>query len=152
LNKPVQQITPEALALLEAYAWPGNVRELESTIKQAMLRATAPMLMVQDLPSALQRPAAVQQTIDGTAGGVRQATAASASDHLDAFLAEQLKRGGDHVFDEIVGAVKRRLLLEALERTAGNQVQAARLLGITRSTLRNELRKLDIVIDRSVNS
>jgi two-component system nitrogen regulation response regulator GlnG len=140
LGKPVQQITPEALALLEAYSWPGNVRELESTIKQALLRATAPMIMFQDLPSALQRPEAAPTSAREAAG------------NLERYVDEQLRLGGEHVFDDVVDTVKRQLLTAALKRTEGNQVQAARLLGVTRSTLRNELRKLGIAVDRTINS
>ena len=140
MGKPVQQITPEALELLEAYWWPGNVRELESTIKQSLLRTTARILMFQDLPEALQRPDAARTT-----------TAAD-RDILERYIEEQLTNGREHVYDEVVAGVKRQLLVAALRRTDGNQLQAARLLGITRSTLRNELRKLGIVVDRSISS
>ena len=40
--------------MLEAYSWPGNVRELQSVLKQAMLRATGPVLVPEFLPP-LQR-------------------------------------------------------------------------------------------------
>jgi two-component system nitrogen regulation response regulator GlnG len=140
MEKSVQQITPEAIEMLEAYAWPGNVRELESAIKQALLRSTAPMLMVQDLPPALQSHSTAQIIATGKADG------------LEDFIDEQLKRGGELVFDDVVATVKRQLLVAALRRTDGNQVRAAKLLGITRSTLRNELRKLGIVVDRSISA
>jgi two-component system nitrogen regulation response regulator GlnG len=139
LGKPVRQITPEALELLQRYSWPGNVRELEGTIKQSMLRATAPILMAQDLPDALQR---------SSDGG---APAADEQNDLDRFIAKRIETGTANLFEDIVSQVKRRLLVRALERTDGNQVRAAKLLGITRSTLRNEIRKLGITIDRSVS-
>jgi two-component system nitrogen regulation response regulator GlnG len=138
LDKPVQQITPEALELLQSYSWPGNVRELQSTIKQAMLRATAPILMTQDLPDALQRAS--------TAGPV----SADERTNLERFIAEQIEVGVPNLFEDVVANVKRQLVGSALRRTDGNQVHAAKLLGITRSTLRNEIRKLGIVIDRTI--
>jgi two-component system nitrogen regulation response regulator GlnG len=138
LGKPVQQITPEALQVLETYAWPGNVRELESTIKQAMLRATAPVLMVQDLPPALPDSDAAR--------GTRVAE----TNQLEQYIDHQVKLGGPQVFDDAVATVKRHLLVAALKLAEGNQVHAASILGITRSTLRNEIRKLGIVIDRSI--
>jgi two-component system nitrogen regulation response regulator GlnG len=140
LDKPIKQITPEALALLRDYSWPGNVRELQSTIRQAMLRATAPVLMEQDLPPVLQQTAGVASHVDEQSGNLEQ------------FIDRQLDIGGPHVFEDVVDAVKRQLLLRALRQTDGNQVHAAKLLGITRSTLRNEIRKLKITIDRSVSS
>jgi two-component system nitrogen regulation response regulator GlnG len=140
LGKPVQQITPEALTLLQAYPWPGNVRELQSTIKQAMLRATAPILMTQDLPATLQ--------------GLETPSAASTDELsvLDRFIDQQIDLGSTNVFEDVVAQVKRQMVLRALHHTAGNQVHAAKLLGITRSTLRNEIRKLGITIDRSITS
>ncbi len=143
-SKPVQQITPEAMAALEGYLWPGNVRELQSTIKQAMLRSTAPVLMTQDLPPELERGAAIEHTSTGAA--------ATAAIDLEQFVDQQIERGGAQVFDDAVANVKRLLLVRALRHSNGNQVHAAKLLGITRSTLRNEIRKLGIVVDRSVSS
>jgi DNA-binding protein Fis len=52
----------------------------------------------------------------------------------------------------VVSKVKRQLLIRVLRQSEGNQVQAAKLLGITRSTLRNEVRNLGIMIDRSISS
>jgi len=44
LNRRVERVAPEALELLRRHPWPGNVRELEGTLKQALLRSTAPVL------------------------------------------------------------------------------------------------------------
>src|SRR5205807_5176457 len=53
LGKDVQGVSPEALAILQAYAWPGNVRELQSVLKQALLRAAGPVLVPDFLPAQL---------------------------------------------------------------------------------------------------
>src|SRR5437660_2034933 len=45
LGRDVQEIAPEALERLRNYAWPGNIRELQSVLKQALLRATGPLLL-----------------------------------------------------------------------------------------------------------
>jgi DNA-binding NtrC family response regulator len=140
LGKPVKQITPEAMELLQNYPWPGNVRELESTVKQAMLRTTAPVLMMQDLPASIH---GAESTV---ASGLTELP------DLDRFIGEQINLGAANLYEDVVVKVKRRLVLRALRQTEGNQVHAAKLLGITRSTLRNEIRKLGITIDRSVSS
>jgi two-component system nitrogen regulation response regulator GlnG len=152
LGKTVQQITPEAMAVLEAYSWPGNVRELGGTIRQAMLRATAPTIMLQDLPPLLQQQAARGSATAGPETGDIPAFEGTPPDALQLYIDEQLERGGEEIFDTVVASVKRKLLIAALRRTEGNQVQAARHLGITRSTLRNEIKKLGIVVDRSISS
>jgi two-component system nitrogen regulation response regulator GlnG len=113
---------------------------LQSTVKQAILRATAPVLMMQDLPPELQQSTAVDRDNAEPAGALEQ------------FIDKQIDLGGPHVFEDVVATVKRQLLLRALRQTDGNQVHAAKLLGITRSTLRNEIRKLGIRVDRAINT
>jgi transcriptional regulator with PAS, ATPase and Fis domain len=46
-------VSPEALALLEAYAWPGNVRELQNVMEQLVALATKDMISVDDLPPSI---------------------------------------------------------------------------------------------------
>ena len=52
---------------------------------------------------------------------------------------------------KILPSVERDLVIEALKETAGNQVQAAKLLGITRATLRKRIEKFGIRQELSVN-
>ncbi|HTU03417.1 MAG TPA: sigma-54 dependent transcriptional regulator [Candidatus Sulfotelmatobacter sp.] len=53
-GKPVERISPDALALLCRHSWPGNVRELEHVIERAVILTQNPTLVPQDLPAELQ--------------------------------------------------------------------------------------------------
>ena len=53
-NKPVREMTPEALNVLMAYDWPGNVRELRNTIEQMVVLARAERLTLRDVPAAIR--------------------------------------------------------------------------------------------------
>jgi DNA-binding NtrC family response regulator len=53
-RRPVQGLTPEAMALVEAYGWPGNVRELENAIERAVAFAPAELITPTDLPPAVR--------------------------------------------------------------------------------------------------
>jgi two-component system nitrogen regulation response regulator GlnG len=68
------------------------------------------------------------------------------------FVEERLQAGTEDLYNEALTHMERQLLTRVLRHTAGNQVQAARLLGITRGSLRNKIRTLGIVIERSVSS
>ena len=57
LGKPVTEITPAALDVLETHDWPGNVRELESCLKYAILLASNGVIHESDLPPTLRKPA-----------------------------------------------------------------------------------------------
>jgi sigma-54-specific transcriptional regulator len=65
-------------------------------------------------------------------------------DLLDRALSQVVESKGR---EKLMPAVERVLILKALERTAGNQVQAARLLGISRNTLRNRIGKYGIRVE-----
>jgi two-component system nitrogen regulation response regulator GlnG len=71
---------------------------------------------------------------------------------LDAFLEERLRSGALDLYDETLRRMERLLLTRVLQHTGGNQLQAAKLLGITRGSLRTKIRELGITIARSVAS
>jgi two-component system nitrogen regulation response regulator GlnG len=134
LGKQVQEVTPEALALLERYPWPGNVRELQSILKQAMLRAQGGSLLPAFLPAQLQAP--------GPAAAVPAPTAGVGE--LEPFIRGRLAAGSRDLYAEVLRRAEQQLLPLVLAHTHGSQVQAAQLLGITRRTLRNKLRELGL--------
>src|SRR5262249_37381461 len=68
LGREVREIAPETLARLCSYAWPGNIRELQSVLKQALLRASGPLLLPAFLPELLQAPREVIPTPQDEAG------------------------------------------------------------------------------------
>ena len=65
LSRDVREVTPEAMERLCSYPWPGNIRELQSVLKQALLRATGPVLVPAFLPESLGGP---RTTLAATAG------------------------------------------------------------------------------------
>ncbi|MGE0537115.1 MAG: sigma-54-dependent transcriptional regulator [Pirellulales bacterium] len=138
LDKQVTDIAPEALDVLVKYRWPGNVRELQSVLRQAILQATGPVLLPDFLPTEVR------------GGGRGDAAAASrANSHgveLESFIESRLQDSQD-LYAETLAHVERALLTRVLRHTAGNQSQAARILGITRGSLRNKIRLLKISID-----
>jgi two-component system nitrogen regulation response regulator GlnG len=138
LGKDVQGVAPEAIELLRHYAWPGNVRELQSVLKQALLQATGSILVPDFLPVAL-----LKRGQNGTTGPEE-------STPLLHFIDEQLAAGTEDLYEESLRRMERILLGRVLQHTNGNQVQAAKILGITRGSLRNKLRELGITIARTV--
>jgi two-component system nitrogen regulation response regulator GlnG len=136
LARQVVEVAPEALELLERYPWPGNVRELQSVLKQALLQATGPVLLPEFLPPL----PSVEVPLEPAPGGW----------DLEAFLEARLRAGSENLYAEALEQLERRLLPSVLRHTGGNQVKAARLLGITRGYLRGKLRDLGIRVDRTV--
>jgi two-component system nitrogen regulation response regulator GlnG len=139
LNKEVHSVAPEALALLQAYPWPGNVRELQSVLKQAMLNATGPVLVPAFLPAAVQT---------GTPPKFNEV----ASPDWERHIQERIHAGSQDLYAEVLAFMERQLITAVLRHTQGNQLQAAKILGITRGSLRTKIRALGITIERAVSS
>ena len=140
LRQPDVQITDNALEVLCGYSWPGNVRELQSVLKQSLLQANGAVLLPDFLPEAIRH--------NGTRTSVK--TSIEALTHWDEFVKERIDSGSESLYAESLELMERELLIRVLRHTDGNQVQAARLLGITRGSLRNKIRSLNIEISRSI--
>src|SRR5205085_10705385 len=69
----------------------------------------------------------------------------------DRFIAERLESGSRALYAECLAVLERQLLTRVLERTGGNQLRAAELLGITRGSLRHKLRTLGLTIERGAS-
>jgi DNA-binding NtrC family response regulator len=127
-GRDVRAIAPGALARLRAHDWPGNIRELQSVMKQALLRASGPILLpgfLPDLPSRRRDSPPSDGTLD-----------------LDRFIRSNLSPEMNDLYEMIHLEVDRLLLARVLDYTSGSQRHAAQLLGIARQTMRSKLRTL----------
>jgi DNA-binding NtrC family response regulator len=118
---PVQP-TPELLAALATYDWPGNVRELKAVIERAVLLAGRDELGVRHLTFVARMRERAAKAIASPA----EALPAPPAIVEVAFLSVDQRADRDRILD-------------ALERTSGNQTRAAKLLDISRTTLINKL-------------
>jgi len=118
-KRNIEGVTEAAAKLLLYHDWPGNVRELRNAIERAMILEESSSIDPASLPIAISRP-------DGDASHEVALPAAAPSDGLS--LEDN----------------ERSLLVRALEKTNGNQTQAARLLRVTRDTLRYKMKKFNL--------
>jgi two-component system nitrogen regulation response regulator GlnG len=140
-------ISPETVALLEAYRWPGNVRELENVMQRALVVAKGEAILPSDLPREIMGTEAIQGKARPVAEIPKKAAASelvSASPDLAALAQQLFAWARRDAKLKILPAVERELILNALRETNGNQLQAAKLLGITRATLRKRIEKFKI--------
>lgn len=124
-NKSAMLIDDDALALLKAHSWPGNIRQLENMIERAVVISEGANISVHELPQELIRELDV---VDGMA----------ADDTVTG-------NGKTLIFDR--GARERQereIITQALAAANGNKAEAARALGLARSTLLSRLKKLGL--------
>jgi len=137
-------ISPEARAKLLNYSWPGNVRELENAVLRASLLAPANTVQADD--------------IELGRGGVRPSSSnldasASLTDLIARRISEMIESNGREprdLYQKLVGELEKPLIEIALERAGGNQVHAARILGLNRNTLRKKLTEHRIVPQKTL--
>jgi two-component system nitrogen regulation response regulator GlnG len=129
-------VPAETLTALKRYPWPGNVRELQSVLKQSLLQLRGNVLLPEFLPTL--------------AGGPGTVASDESGQYWDRFVAARLAVGSTLIYDEALAVMEREVLTRVLRATEGNQVQAARMLGITRGSLRTKIRLHKISIGRTV--
>ena len=135
---PRRQLTPDAIEQLESRNWRGNVRELRNVIYRLALMAREDVIDTRSLDDIIGEEQALASDGPGP-GGFGAA--------LDQWLAVESPAAGS-VYHRALAAFEKPLIEHALGETGGNQVRAARLLGINRNTLRKRIGELDIEPDR----
>ena len=137
---PQLKLSEEGLKLMEEYPWPGNVRELENTIQRTCVLATSDVLLPKDIPLGVatqQEPGEVEQLpVPVYANSGRPTLEVAVETLLDA-------ASNDHGL-QLLPWLEREFTLFAMKRTKGNQVKAAKLLGVTRATLRKRIERYGI--------
>src|SRR5262250_1441344 len=141
MGTSISALSPEARDLLTRHNWPGNVRELENTLVRAAVLAAGPTLMPRDLALAAQEPTPAMY------GDM------SLEEIVRLKLKEYFRQTGDvepsDLYALIIERIERPLIELTLERTGGNQLQAAAILGINRNTLRKKIAALKITPRRT---
>ena len=125
-------LSQDALDMLTTYEWPGNVRELENAIKRALVLSSSEVLTPEDFAFIREIPR-------------EDSDQASFEDLLlqEINISLESPEGGD-LYRGLLERVERPLLKVVLERTEGNQIRAAAILGINRNTLRKKITDLEI--------
>ncbi len=143
LGRDIRRFAPETVDLLQVYTWPGNVRELQSVIRQAILQSAGQVVIPDFLPDFILAEAAAKADTDA---------AGPTADPLDGFIARQLREGTVSLYDDVIEIVERKVISAVLRSASGTQAEAARILGVTRTTLRAKIQKLGIRIDRTIEA
>jgi two-component system response regulator AtoC len=121
-QKPLLDLTADAMDALLGYDWPGNIRELRTAIEHGVVMATGKQITLRDLPGSLRELATAKLP-----GGVSPTEAfGEKSRPLDLHETEK------------------RLIAQALAATNGNVTAAAKKLGISRRTLHRKINEMNV--------
>lgn len=114
INRRVNGIAPDAMALLAAYNWPGNIRELENVIQRMMVVTKGEVLDFEDLPPQIR----------------------GQTSEAESYARKDLKE----IVRESSGVVEKNVISDALSKNRGNVTRSAKSLGISRATLQKKMK------------
>lgn len=140
---PTKTIDGAAMARLASHSWPGNVRELENLVRRCAVLYSDDVIGVEIIDRELSDPATARRIADGESLG------ATVERQLQQYFAahkDSLPTSG--LYNRVLREIERPLIALTLSATRGNQLKAARVLGLNRNTLRKKLRELDIPVVR----
>ncbi|MBW1636065.1 MAG: sigma 54-interacting transcriptional regulator [Deltaproteobacteria bacterium] len=120
-EKNIKRISKRAMNLLLQYNWPGNVRELRSTFEYAFVTCQGAAIRSEDLPPVIQN----------------YKNRAKESRSVEPILSDKKQR-------------QKQELMDALDAAGGNQSQAADILGVSRVTVWNRMKKFGIHYEKKV--
>ncbi|GAB4542781.1 MAG: sigma-54 dependent transcriptional regulator [Thermodesulfovibrionia bacterium] len=134
LGKGIKGVSDKTLTMFKNYHWPGNVRELQGVVYRAMLLSKGDIISITDEDWLAQTRH--EEAIEDI-----QNTLSTVIDKL-IHAGELLPRHGhEDIYKRAVTMFEHILVRKALELTGNNQTMAARLLGITRNTLREKMER-----------
>jgi nitrogen regulation protein NR(I) len=133
LDTQVSYIDPLVFDKLLPYQWPGNVRELANTIKRGLILCKGEVMT--------EREIVFDVDDEATEFSNEQELETVLVKRLDPLFTDILRFWGTSLRANLLEKVEKFLIQKALFETKGNQVQAARLLGISRNTLRSRIEK-----------
>ncbi|HEY0371804.1 MAG TPA: sigma-54 dependent transcriptional regulator, partial [Thermoanaerobaculia bacterium] len=131
-----KRLEPGVLDLFMRYDWPGNVRELEATLHRAIVMSNGDTVTKNEFYNLYS---------EATAAVVPVAGSLSMPSSILNPLVGKMEITGD-IYEEVMGAVDKQLILRALESSNGRIREAARRLGLARNTLKAKIQKYDITV------
>jgi nitrogen regulation protein NR(I) len=142
LRKRVSGISQGAMKKILAYGWPGNVRQLENVLNRAMVLCQGEWVLEEQL---------LLEKAWEKAGAEDPLDKRPLENLLNILFEELSKNPASPQDPDMLSTIEKGLILRALQRMKGNQVQAAQLLGMNRSTLRGKMDKYHIKKDVTVS-
>jgi len=119
-EKRIPGFTPQAIEAMQSYLWPGNVRELENCVERAVVLCRGEQIDAPDLPPAV---------LNGR----------TAVEHIAPLI------DGGLTLSEALADSEKKIILATLERRNGSRNEAARELGINRTTLYKKMRRYELL-------
>lgn len=151
MGLPRKVFDQTALTRLRSYPWPGNVRELENLVQRLVALHPQEQISDDQVEQELSHTRSVptlNMEPDGSAVNVNKAVAALANRLVGE---EREDQPIENLYQTVLHEMEKPLIEVALKTVKGNQIQAAKMLGLNRNTLRKKIRDLGIEVMRGMH-
>ena len=138
LNRSFRGISEECLVILQAYPWPGNVREIENAVKSAAVISRSDVILPDHLPSEIQTFTVSLETAKTEIGSVFSKMVKQMLQN------ESGPHGENGLYKEMIQILDRELILALRQELGNNHSQIAKQLGISRTTLLQKIKTLNM--------
>ena len=136
-GKSVHYVADQTIHKLQSCAWPGNVRELENRLRRAVLICKGDVLLAEHVQFEADREHTPQ-------AGTQEDLIGDLKGRAKGLVEEILRMADQSAHANLIDLVEEALVARALEECGYNQVRTARMLGISRNTLRHRIKKYDL--------
>ncbi len=150
LGADIRSFSPDVLPVLLKYPWPGNVRELENAIKAALVVARGSVMRLEFLPDHIRKAVRPGSSDVAAAEHLTAGPPADEARLVAEKLASQPALAGK-LHQTATATVEREIIRVCLARTRGQLAPAAKMLGISRTTLRKRIAQYGIRTTTSVD-
>ncbi len=133
LEKNIKGISKPAMTRMMKYDWPTNISELKNAVKSAMAISRGNTILIEDLPANV-----IEAKISKRHGDMQDWVLA---DWIEGEVGILDQNEEENYYNIIISRVERELIRQILEKTNGKKVDTAKILGITRNTLRTKMSK-----------
>jgi len=140
IDKKVEGISDSAVKVLMKYPWPGNVRELENNIHTAVVMSKGGLLLPEHFPIYSESKERLEIDFEK----IKRDYHKLFSEVLEPFFLKILANSDGHIYDHLEEALERTIFDLSLKHCQGNQVRTAELLGVSRNTLRDRMKKFGL--------
>jgi DNA-binding NtrC family response regulator len=114
-NRPVRDITPQAMARLQSFDWPGNVRQLRNVLESVIVMSTREIIDIVDFPEPIRE--------------------SDSTPSLQTLIAMGMP----------MSEIEKEVIRQTLQRTGGNRSEASKILGISTRTLQRRIKQQNLL-------
>jgi two-component system nitrogen regulation response regulator GlnG len=148
---PRKVFDKSALDRMKQHNWPGNVRELENLVQRLVALYPQEKITSELVESELS--AARPSGNSGDTGAITEQQLQASVSAFTAQLLEENEDGEplDNLYSTVLREIEEPLINMTLRATRGNQIKAAKVLGLNRNTLRKKIKDLDLQVMRGIS-